>query len=506
MRAAMAATLVALAIAAPAQAAGPPAVRGAVTHPLWGSSTRADNVRELDLLEAAGADSVRIDMGWSTLEFAGAGQRDAAYVAKADQFFADARARGLEVVVTFWTTPCWASSAPAADKQNCTGAWWDRGVDKYPPTDPADYARAAAWVADRWGPDISAFEVWNEPNWGEAFAGPDREGHYAALLQATYPAVKAESPATTVLGGSILMSDEGFLQAMYDLGSGDSFDAIAMRPYNFHRGPYDTTDPFGTEYSYANGVPRMRQVMVDHGDAAKEIWFTEIGWSSCKPGTNHWCVTQDQQAEYIGDAFRLIRERWPFVGGAFVYSLRNTGPDLTAREDQMGMVLPDFTPKPSYRAFEAVLAELDRPAPPQAPPPIQESQSLAEPLAEPVPPRPAEQPAPSPPDSVRPSLRGVAVVPRAFAPRRGRRGAAVVLRLSEPATVEMTLKRRRGRGWVPVRGTLRVAGGPGPARLVFGGFVDGRRLAPGVYALRAVAVDGAGNRSRAVSARFRVSA
>jgi hypothetical protein len=81
-----------------------------------------------------------------------------------------------------------------------------------------------------------------------------------------------------------------------------------------------------------------------------------------------------------------------------------------------------------------------------------------------------------------------------------------VLRLSEHARVELSLKRlARGRRWAAVPGALRATGGPGALRIVFGGFVEGRRLAPGVYALRGSAVDDAGNHSRAVNARFRVS-
>jgi hypothetical protein len=113
-------------------------------------------------------------------------------------------------------------------------------------------------------------------------------------------------------------------------------------------------------------------------------------------------------------------------------------------------------------------------------------------------------------DTLRPGLSGLVVVPHAFAPRHGSRGAAVVFQLSERATVDVTFKRlvrtRRGRRWADVPGSLHTVAGPGPARIVFGGFVDRRRLARGDYALRATAVDGAGNRSRAVSDRFRVSA
>ena len=270
-------------------------------------------------------------------------------------------------MVTLWTTPCWASSAPADVKQDCTGAWWTRGVDKYPPTDPAAFASAARWVTDRWGSDMAALEVWNEPNWEDFFRSDDPVADYTRLLKATYPAVKQESPATQVLGGSILMADRPFLEGMYGAGARGSFDAISMHAYSFNRGPYDPYDPYaakyGPKYSYANGPPAMREAMAGAGDADKNIWLTEIGWSSCYPGTNFWCVTQDEQARYVGDAYRMIRERWPWVQGAFVYNLRNTGTDPQGRESQMGLVHADFTAKPSYASFATRARRPEPPAP-----------------------------------------------------------------------------------------------------------------------------------------------
>lgn len=181
--------LLALAPAGTATANAPP-LRGAATHPLWASSSVADFDRELDLLVAAGANTVRIDIGWSTLELAGKNQRDQAYVQKADTFFAHARARGLKAIVTFFTTPCWASSAPPEVKQDCAGAWWDRGVGYYPPANVADFADAAAWVAQRWGDDMAALEIWNEPNYNHWFRSAAPATDYAAMLRAAYPRIK----------------------------------------------------------------------------------------------------------------------------------------------------------------------------------------------------------------------------------------------------------------------------------------------------------------------------
>ena len=200
------AVVAALLMAAPAGADAPP-VRGAATHPLWGSSTTADFDLELDKLVEAGANTVRIDLGWSTLEADGKGELSDWYVAKADTFFAHARARGLKVVVTFWTTPCWASAAPDDVKDGCEGAWWDRGVDRYPPADPADFADAAAWVASRWAGDLAAIEIWNEANYQPFFRSATPAADYAAMLKASYTAVKAASPSTTVIGPGMVMSD-----------------------------------------------------------------------------------------------------------------------------------------------------------------------------------------------------------------------------------------------------------------------------------------------------------
>lgn len=58
-----------LAAAAPetADASAVP-LRGAATHPLWSDSSVADFDAELDRLADAGANVVRIDVSWSTLE------------------------------------------------------------------------------------------------------------------------------------------------------------------------------------------------------------------------------------------------------------------------------------------------------------------------------------------------------------------------------------------------------------------------------------------------------
>ena len=467
----------ALALSGPAAAYAPP-VRGAATHPLWSDSSVADFDRELDLLVAAGANSVRIDLSWSTLEPDGKGQFAQWYLQKADTFFAHARARGLRTIVTLFTTPCWASSAPDTIKQGCAGNWWEREVGFYPPINPADFADAAAFVAQRWGDSMSAIEIWNEPNYDFWFRSAAPAVDYAVLLRAAYPRIKQVKPGLPVLAPSMLLSDGYFLEQLYVQGIKGYFDGLSLRPFSQGRTPYDSAMPAGgISYSYLLGVPWIRSILIAHGDAAKRMWFTELGWSSCAPGTNIWCITQDLQARYVAEAFRIIRDRWDYVQAVTIYNLRNKGTDPLDRESQMGLVHRDFTPKPSYFAFRDVLAEMAR-QPYPLPPPV------------------------APADVKRPVLSRLKVLVR-----RGGRRLVVTYRLSERARVSLRLARaaerrrcrRRCVRWVSLRRPIVRAGqrGKNRRRLSLAG-VD-----PGRYRLTATATDRAGNRSAPKRASFR---
>ena len=471
--------------AAPASASAPPLV-GAAIHPLWASSTPADYDRELDKLVAGGANAVRVDIGWSTLEADGKGVRSGWYVDKADTFFAHARARGIKVIVNFWLSPCWASSAPADVKQNCAGEWWNRGVDRYPPTDARDFADAAAWVAARWGDDVEALEVWDEPNDSHFFVSTNQVDDYWSLLKATYPKVKAAAPSVKVLAPAVLFSDRYFLARLYDRGMQAYEDGISLHPFSGPRSPFDTSS--STRTSFVAGVPDVRQLMIDRGDGAKKLWFTELGWASCAPGGSHpWCVTQAAQAQYIGDALRIIRDRWSYVQAALVYNLRNKFTDPNSLDAQWGLLNNDFSPKPSWGAFTDALTDLAaHPEPPPAAP------------AEAPPPAGPTDSGPRPP-ATRPAPR-VSALSLAPATLRSRAARLVVrFRLSDPARVQLRVERREHAGWRRLRTVARAAPA-GANRLTLR-----PRLAPGAYRIVVVAAAVDGSRGAPRSARFRVA-
>src|ERR1700754_2521131 len=81
------------AVTAPASAQSRRPFDGLQLHPLWAGVTPRQAARQLVTARAAGADVVRADVGWSTLEFAGKGRWSRPYTRRLDIFLRNARRR-----------------------------------------------------------------------------------------------------------------------------------------------------------------------------------------------------------------------------------------------------------------------------------------------------------------------------------------------------------------------------------------------------------------------------
>lgn len=438
--------------ASPALAAGP-TFQGVQLHSLWGGVSNADMDRELDMTRDAGANVVRVDVGWSSLETAGKGQWSQWYVDKLDRFMDGADARGIKVIATLWGTPCWASTAPETKKQGCAGTWWDRQVTMYPPTSNSHFADAASFVTKRYGTKLAALEVWNEPNLPEDrfWIAPDEPAAYAALVKAAYPAVKAANPAVDVLAGSLAGSDRPFLEALYANGIKGYYDGISIHPYNEWRSPADRWQPEWKKYTFLPGTEWVREGQLAAGDS-KPLWLTEFGWTSCSGGG--WCVSAEKQAEYTHQAFDILETK-DYVKAAVAYNLREKGSDPASFEDNFGLVNADFSPKPAYAAMRAALTDTT-PAPP-VPPVVTPPVSSPPPVQLPPVATPPVGPAP-PTVPLAPSAPSSPATPDAEAPRQPVRKRGLARKVS------VTLKRRgklayaSGRAPAGTRLTLRLRG------------------------------------------------
>ena len=325
---------------------------GLQTHLMWGGVSDADVDGQLDKAKQGGATIVRVDVGWASIEPDGKGQYNQWYLDRLDKVVDKARARGIKVLLTFWETPCWASSAPETLKQGCGGQWWNRGVQRYTPNNAQDFADGLAYVVDRYKGRVTAWEIWNEPNDTAYYKADDPVSRYAELVKAGYPAAKAADPGATILGGSLAHADFGWTEKLLQKGVGGNFDAWSVHPYPGPRSPLDLGDPGWAQASFRKGVPEVRATLLRHGQD-KPIWLTEFGWSTCSVRDGEeWarCIDPQTQATYVDQALNLMRT-WDYVKAGFYFKLQDTDDDASDRNTNYGLLRHDGSEKPAFAAF-----------------------------------------------------------------------------------------------------------------------------------------------------------
>jgi hypothetical protein len=319
--------------------AGPHAspVVGVQFHGTWTDLSDSDRERILDALVANGVTWVRVDVSWSMLE-PRRGEHDDKWAGPlVDRVLTMAHERGLKVLGMFWLTPGWANGGAGR---------------RVLPDDPADYARALAWAAERWRDQVQAWEVWNEPNSEEFLAPPDPAG-YVRLLKAAYPAVKAANPDARVVFGGTQYVDTDWIAKAYEYGAEGSFDVMAVHPYQGLASlPPEAGTDGGPQRLTATG--RLVALMRAEGQLDVPIWFTEFGWSvhENQPDTPAWNrgVTERAQADYLRRTLSLVRGKFPEVTNVFWYTSR----DLTTgkvHQDHRGLLRRDFSPRPALGAL-----------------------------------------------------------------------------------------------------------------------------------------------------------
>jgi hypothetical protein len=292
---------------------------------------------EIAFAHSLGAKLVRVDVQWSALEPTGPGAIDPGTLAFLDRLVSDAAASGIRVIATADSTPCWASSAPAAVLSRCAPGRSSK-ANAWPPGNPADYASFVGYLAARYGTRLAAIEIWNEPDQAneDYFAGPEKPQRYAAVLRAAYPAIKQANPNVPVLAGSLVGSNGVFLRALYAAGIKGYYDGLAVHFYNLTLG----------------SLRAIHEVQLANGDT-KPLWLDEFGWSSCWPRRKlqeeQACVTPKIQAANIANVFRSLA-RTPYVAAEVLYKLRDS------TNEDFGALSTQGARKPAFAALAGVLA------------------------------------------------------------------------------------------------------------------------------------------------------
>lgn len=256
-----------------------------------------------------------------------------------DNIIDAAQGNNLKLILRVSDAPGWA---------------WNMGN---PPQWADEFGDFMAWVAQRVNsraPDLEvAYVIWNEPNlpieWGGRTPQPS---WMAALLQATYPRIKAVDPDAVVIapgmattggrGGAACgvgtgialqevspftqklyaagaISDLDFICGIYLNGGKDYFDVLSSHPYGF-AAPFDELPSTGLAF---RRVEQQRAVMEAMGDGDRQIWALEFGWilypgESCHY-THDWesrwgqIVSETEQATNLAGAYGYAYHNWPWM-------------------------------------------------------------------------------------------------------------------------------------------------------------------------------------------------
>ncbi|HEX5224087.1 MAG TPA: glycosyl hydrolase [Solirubrobacteraceae bacterium] len=326
------------AIGAGARASGGSALLGGLNIDGLGSNPQPSEAdHSIAVASELHAKVVRVELPWATLEPSHQGETDARALAFTDRLMADARAAGIGVIAMVRSTPCWATSAPAALRDRCTPGRESR-ANAWAPRDPAALGAFMAFLATRYGSALAALEVWNEPDQSNEnyLAGPGKARHYAAMLRAAYTAIKQANPAVTVLGGSLVGSNGAFLRALYAAGIKGYYDGFAVHFYTLT----------------IAALRSFRAVQVANGDT-KPLWLDEFGWSSCWPRMRiqeeQACVTPRIQALNITNTIRELA-RVPYVAAALLFKLEDS------HDEEFGVLSERGRHKPSFAGLASALA------------------------------------------------------------------------------------------------------------------------------------------------------
>jgi polysaccharide biosynthesis protein PslG len=366
--AAVALALMLTVLAAPTAARVPPGFVGVVADGPLLESPRVDLGHELDLMKAAGVQSVRVSFPWSAAQpyptFADAPptavpqftdvQGVPTAFAATDRLAAATAERGLKLLPVVLYAPPWAAR--------------DRSAGVAPPADTLAYARYVAALAGRYGPSgtfwaenpalprtpIRDWQIWNEPNIRNYWPQPFARG-YVRLLRAVREQLDVADPQARIVLSGLTNDSWNALVDIYKAGGKPYFDAVAIHPYT----------------ARVRGLVKIlafvRYGMRRFHDNRKPIVVSELSWPSAAGKVKHIGfneVTERQQAHRVTGSFELLAKDRRHFGIEAIYWYTWLSADR-GRYYFSYSVLRKMTKhgpasKPSYRAFKHVVRKIKR--------------------------------------------------------------------------------------------------------------------------------------------------
>ncbi len=281
--------------------------------------------KDLDLIAAAGFKFVRMDFGWGGIERKKGEYDWSGY----EKLQANLEQRGIRALYIL-------------DYSN--GLYEENNASPQHPESVAAYARWAAAAAKQFKGRHVIWEIWNEPNISFWKPKPDVQ-QYTTLCLAACKAIRQADPRATIIGPASSEFPWPFFESLFSAGALDLLDAVSVHPYR----PYNQ----GPETAAAD-YQRLRELIRRYAPPAKKnmpILSGEWGYATHDKGV----PLETQAAFAVRQQLSNLLEGVPL---SIWYDWKNDGTDASEREHNFGTVLPDLTPKPSYKAIQTLTEEL----------------------------------------------------------------------------------------------------------------------------------------------------
>ena len=204
-----------------------------------------------------------------------------------DNFVNSARAGGQKILYTFSETPQWATTDTIVDAYGYVGG---NGV----PSNMSYWTSFVSAVVNRYKGEISAYEIWNEPNtefWdGTAAQMAQMETTAAPIIHST-----DTSALVTCAAYSINNNPQNLAACEQYFAAGGGSDSDVL---SFHL--YDPTPE--DDISCINAI---KSLAAAYGYSSKPIWNTETGWGYAGTGTGNGQQAMSQTVAYVPRSYVL---------------------------------------------------------------------------------------------------------------------------------------------------------------------------------------------------------
>lgn len=342
-RLAVAVLLITLAapLGAPADAARPTGLPPAVASGkygvnqdlVWDPPQQVDT--EIRMMRSAGVQWLRLPLRWNWLEpEPGRYRWD-----RVDSVVERAAAARLKLLVVLGGTPAWSSGA--------TGHLaMDGHRDAFAPTGDSEFADYVYRVVQRFHGRVQAYELFNEPNSPNHWQPSPDAARFAELLCAGYRAARQADPHSVIVAGGLNGNglsqgppgSRNFLKAIYAGQGGRCFDVLAIHPF-----AHPTEQGLAGLQAWVDETRRYMSAWHD----GRELWLTEVGWSSGLRQWGHATITERQQAAWVRTVYHDLRG----AQKVFWYNFKEVRRDPSDPEFQWGWLRYDLAPKAAFWSF-----------------------------------------------------------------------------------------------------------------------------------------------------------